>query len=100
VQAPLTPIDRVVAELKLERVDYIKMDIEGAEQKALEGARETLARFHPRLSIAAYHVPTDPVRIPEIVRSAWAGYRTECGPCAETPDGHIRPDVLYFSPEK
>jgi FkbM family methyltransferase len=100
IQAPLTRIDTIVSELKLDRVDYIKMDIEGAEQKALEGARETLGRFHPRLSIAAYHVPSDPVRIPEIVRQAWAGYRMECGPCAETPDGHIRPDVLYFGPQK
>jgi hypothetical protein len=82
--------------LKPGRVDYIKMDIEGAEQKALAGARATLAEYHPRLSIAAYHVPTDAVRIPEIVRSAWPGYAITCGPCAETEDGHVRPDVLYF----
>ncbi len=96
VQAPLTTIDRVVAELKLERVDYIKMDIEGAETRALAGARHTLARFRPRLSIAAEHSPTDGVRIPEAVRGAWPAYTMECGPCLETKDGHVRPDVLYF----
>ena len=31
---PVTTIDKLVAELKLERVDFIKMDIEGAEQRA------------------------------------------------------------------
>jgi hypothetical protein len=85
-----------VAELKLGRVDFIKMDIEGAETNALSGARETLAKDHPRLSISAYHLPTDPERIPQVIRGAWPGYRMECGPCAETEDGHVRPDVLYF----
>ena len=96
VEAPLTTIDRVVAELKLPRVDYIKMDIEGAEVRALAGARETLARFHPRLSIAAEHSPDDPVKIPAAVKAAWAGYSPACGPCLETHEGHVRPDVLYF----
>jgi FkbM family methyltransferase len=96
VQVPLTTIDKLVKELKLERVDYIKMDIEGAETNALTGAQETLAKDHPRLSLSSYHVPTDPVRIPELVKKAWPGYKMECGPCAETKDGHVRPDVLYF----
>jgi FkbM family methyltransferase len=52
---PLTTIDRIVAELKLERVDFIKMDIEGSEKNALTGAAGTLRRFKPRMAIAAYH---------------------------------------------
>ena len=94
-QLPLTTIDKLVAELKLERVDYIKMDIEGAEQKALQGATGTLGRFHPRMALAAYHVPSDPKRFPELVRAAWPGYRMECGPCAAA-GWRVRPDVLYF----
>jgi FkbM family methyltransferase len=96
VKAPLTTIDRAVSELKLDRVDYIKMDIEGAETRALAGARGIIARFHPVLSIAAEHLPTDAVRIPKVVRAAWPGYRVTCGPCVETGDGHVRPDTLYF----
>ena len=94
-QLPLTTIDKLVAELKLERVDYIKMDIEGAEQRALQGGRETLAKYHPRMALSAYHVPSDPEKIPELVRAAWPDYRMECGPCAEA-NGRVRPDVLYF----
>jgi FkbM family methyltransferase len=96
IQVPLTTIDKLVAELNLARVNYIKMDIEGAETHALAGAQATIAKYHPRLSLASYHIPTDAQRIPETVRQAWPEAKMEVGPCAETPDGHVRPDVLYF----
>ncbi len=96
VKAPLTSIDKAVAQLKPERIDYIKMDIEGAEARALAGARETLATYHPRLSIAAEHMPGDEVHLPEVVRSLWSGYKMTCGPCLETKNGRVRADVLYF----
>jgi len=94
-KVPLTTIDKLVAELSLGRVDFIKMDVEGAEQRALAGARQTLARFHPRLAISAYHQPEDPERIPELVRQAWKGYTMRCGACADA-GSFIRPDVLFF----
>jgi FkbM family methyltransferase len=96
VQAPLTTIDRVISELKIDHVDYIKMDIEGAEKRALAGARETIRKFHPHLSIATEHLPDDPIAIPRTVKAIWDGYTEECGPCLETKDARIRPDVLYF----
>jgi FkbM family methyltransferase len=96
-RVPLVPIDKLVTELNLPRVDYIKMDIEGAEQRALMGAQGTIARHHPRMALSAYHDPTDPEKIPQLVRQAWAGYRMECGPCAEA-NGRVRPDILYFLP--
>ena len=96
VQAALTTIDEEVAALKLERVDYIKLDIEGAEKRALEGARETLRKFHPRMSIATEHFDTDGIEIPRKVRAIGAEYQVTCGPCMERHGGHIRPDVLYF----
>jgi FkbM family methyltransferase len=52
---PVTTIDTVVLSLKLNRLDYIKMDIEGAEVKALEGATESVRRFRPELAIATEH---------------------------------------------
>jgi len=94
-KVPLTTIDKLVTELNLPRVDYIKLDIEGAEPKALIGAKETLAKYKPRISIAAYHQPDHPKVIPQIIRSERSDYLMQCGPCAET-DFSIRPDVLYF----
>ncbi len=92
---PLTTIDEIVTELNLPRVDYIKFDIEGAEPRALAGARNTLAKWKPRLSVAAYHQPDHPKVIPEIIRAARSDYQMECGPCA-ADNTHVRPDVLYF----
>jgi FkbM family methyltransferase len=92
---PLTTIDKLVDELKLERVDYIKMDIEGAEVKAVRGAKNTLAKFHPRMALCTYHQADHPVEVPKAVREGWPGYTVECGPC--NADGlRLRPDVLYF----
>jgi FkbM family methyltransferase len=94
-RVPLTKIDTLVDELKLDRVDFVKMDIEGAEVKAVRGMRETIRRFRPRLSLSAYHHPDHPRQIPEAVREATDSYRVECGPCALV-EGGLRPDVLYF----
>ncbi len=95
IQVPLTTIDRIVAELNLPRVDFIKMDVEGAEVKAIAGARETLLRFKPRLSIATEHKPDDEFTIPAAVRKVRTDYAMECGQCLEAK-GHVRPDVLFF----
>jgi hypothetical protein len=45
------PIDDVVRELGLTRVDAIKIDVEGAEVIVLRGALNTLQRFHPKLAV-------------------------------------------------
>jgi FkbM family methyltransferase len=91
---PLTTIDAIVKELRLDRVDYIKMDIEGAEPRALAGARGTLAAFRPRLAIAGYHRREDYRDIERVVRQASAAYRMECGPCYSALG--IRPEALFF----
>jgi len=47
-------LDSIVAESGLDRIDFLKLDIEGAEVKALKGARATLREFRPVLLFEAF----------------------------------------------
>lgn len=55
----LMTLGQVCQQLPLERVDFIKMDIEGAELQALDGALPVLQQHHPKLAITTYHRPFD-----------------------------------------
>jgi FkbM family methyltransferase len=68
-------IDTFVERQSLTRIDFIKMDIEGAELDALIGAEQTLRRFKPRLAISLYHSLDDYFRIPQYLAQLELGYR-------------------------
>ena len=53
---PVTTLDEWARRTAVSRVDLIKMDIEGAEIEALEGAVEVLERDRPELLVQAYHL--------------------------------------------
>lgn len=55
--------------------DFIKMDIEGHELQALEGARKIISRSTPKLAICAYHKIDDFWTIPELVFSMNSNYK-------------------------
>lgn len=57
-----TTIDKIAEELQIAPT-FIKMDIEGAELKALEGAKEIITSCRPRMAIGVYHKAEDIVDI-------------------------------------
>jgi FkbM family methyltransferase len=69
-----TTIDDTVTLLALNHVDFIKMDIEGAELHALKGAANTIRKFHPRLAISLYHSIHDFQKIPPYIDSLGIRY--------------------------
>jgi FkbM family methyltransferase len=79
------PIDDVTNELKLTRVDVIKIDVEGAEGLVLRGALETLKRFHPKVmmevvarQLASFQ--TTPEDLSVLMRSAGYNYSRPLNP--------------------
>ena len=78
---------------------YIKMDIEGAEPKALIGATDLLRRDHPILAVCTYHRSEHLWQIPNLIRSIAPEYNLflrryaeECweGVCYAIPDHRLR----------
>ena len=53
--AQIITLDDYVREKNLPRVDFIKLDVEGAELDVLKGAATTITRFKPILALSAYH---------------------------------------------
>ena len=56
---PLRSLDALVNQKELPKMQYIKLDVEGAELESLRGARESIRRFRPKLAVSLYHKPND-----------------------------------------
>ncbi len=97
---PVTTLDQIVEDLGLVRVDFIKMDIEGAEQRALQGGSKTLTQYRPKMAIGVEHeFPTilDNARaVRDLVLKINPEYKSRCGLCIEGSDRAIAPQVLWF----
>ncbi len=66
-------IDEIVDES--DRVTFIKMDVEGAELKSLEGAKHTIQKNRPKLAICIYHKPEDMITLPLYIKSLVPEYQ-------------------------
>lgn len=78
VKLAVTSIDNVIGENNVHtygKVTFIKMDIEGSEPQALEGARNTIERDHPRLAICIYHTDEQVISIIEWIRKNFPFYK-------------------------
>lgn len=96
ITVPVRPLDDIVDELRLDRVDFIKMDIEGAERQAVEGARRTIQRFRPRMALCTYHMVDDPVAVPEATLKIQSDYRVHAKELDVNWED-TRPKILFFN---
>lgn len=67
-------LDDFVEENHVERVDFIKADIEGAERRMLLGAKKVLRTYAPKLSICTYHLVDDKEVLAKIILEANPNY--------------------------
>ncbi len=72
----LTPCNAIDNLFVGKTIDFIKMDIEGAEKKALLGARETIKKYKPLLAICIYHRQEDFFEIPFTIKKIIEGEYT------------------------
>lgn len=98
ISVRVRPIDAMLREVGVTKLDFVKMDIEGAERHALAGAKETLAKFRPRLMLDAYHLTDDDVVLPKLITSINPAYEQFCAVCAPSRhvDERIAPYAIFF----
>lgn len=77
-------LDSYVRENKIPRVDFIKLDVEGAELEILKGARTCIARWKPILAISAYHRQEDFWTLMNFIKSIRPDYEFAMRQGAET----------------
>ena len=90
VDVEITTIDQCA----FPKVDFIKMDIEGAELSAIRGAKNTIQHSRPRLAISIYHSNSDLFEIALAIKDICANYEF----FIDHYTAHAEETVLYAIP--
>lgn len=68
------PIVRLDDDIQ-EPITFLKIDVEGLDKQAIVGAKEQIARHHPKMHIDTYHKLADIVDVPVLIHSIDPTYR-------------------------
>jgi FkbM family methyltransferase len=69
VKVPLFTIDKLTSKLAYDKIDFLKIDAEGAELEILRGAAIILKRSNAKIVLAGYHATDDPKLIVAFLES-------------------------------
>ena len=58
-----------------QQIDFVKLDIEGSEANALQGAKKLISRCRPVITMAMYHKPGDMWDLPLLVNQLADDYK-------------------------
>ncbi|MDF1791951.1 MAG: FkbM family methyltransferase [Thalassobaculaceae bacterium] len=72
---PSKRLDTLIAEQKLDRIDHIKLDIEGGEGFLLDQVIEVMRTHRPQIEISIYHTIQQFFDIPHRMMTESTGYR-------------------------
>ena len=71
----IVDLDTIDNVLNGRKASFIKMDIEGAEYRALLGAKETIKKYRPKMALSVYHKPQDIIEIPTLLLEYHEDYK-------------------------
>lgn len=91
VKVPVETLDRLFSNQK---VDYIKMDIEGEEVRTLMGAQSIIVRDRPTMMLSAYHMIEHLWEIPLLLQKLVPSYRIYCG---HQPNALLEPEFYCIA---
>lgn len=72
-------LDMFAEKYGVEKIDFIKADIEGAERYMLMGAKRVLKEFAPKLALRTYHLPDDKEVMTRLIMEANPDYKIVYG---------------------
>ncbi len=75
-----TSIDSFIQLKKINQLDFVKMDIEGAEIEAMKGAIKTIKELEPNFAIASYHIVDEQptyIKLEEFFKKVNYPFKTE-----------------------
>lgn len=76
---PVRTLDEINGSLHLERLDFLKADIEGGEAKMFAGAKNTLLKFRPLILFESHHTaPNFPERS-ELIEMGYSLFQLRAG---------------------
>lgn len=96
VKIQTTTIDEAKQNFGIEKIDLIKLDVEGAESQVLQGAEKSIAEDRPQLAVSIYHSVEDFVSIPLYLNKVLENYIFRVGHYSYD----INETVLYAIPNE
>lgn len=68
-------LDDYVKQNSIDKIDFIKIDVESSEMKLLEGARDSIKTFKPKMAVAIYHKANDLYDLPLFIKKLNPEYK-------------------------
>ena len=93
IELPIRRADEAIRELALDRIDFIKIDIEGLEPQIFSGLEQTIARYRPLISFE-FHAHLTPISAFEHIRECLPDYLIADMDFAPEDSGVVR-RILY-----
>ena len=72
-------IDNFIKKKDIKNLDFITLDVEGAEKQVLQGAKNCIEKFMPNLAISIYHSTADFFEIPLLINELCSDYKLDIG---------------------